>query len=323
MNMHSECQAAEKPRGQAGESDMDTSVHVDDSTRLVPRGIIKRTLAVLLCIFTALIFRSVAVAEDGSIVRSEGVVSGVEAGAGGDAREMALQSAIKNAVGSALDMLIKRESIPADPSIARSVDENLMNYVLNYRVVSEGWSALPDQAAVPDGRQAQGAPGEQKGQAVQKELQPRSDQQAGQTPLAQKDRTTEPASQAPAVNTGEYRVEVEVSVDAVRLRALVAEAISGGGTSEVSVKIVDITDYGAYRSILDSLGRIALIKEISYGSFSRGRITLSVKTAAASGILLERIVKEVGERYSVEPGGSRAIIIRPLRTAPGQTGKST
>ncbi|MBI5826289.1 MAG: hypothetical protein HZB22_00940 [Deltaproteobacteria bacterium] len=299
---------------------MDTSVHVEDSPRLGPRGIFKRPLAVLLYIFMALLWRSVAVADDASVVRSEGVVSGADAGAGGDVREMALQSAIKNAVGSALDLLMKRESIPEDPAITQSVYENPMNYVLNYRVVSEGWSAPAEQAAVPEGRQAQGA---QKDQPVQKALQPQNNQQAQQGQPAQKDQTTETSSSAPPVNTGEYRAEVEVSVDAVRLRALVSAAISGGGTAEVAVNIVDITDYGAYRSILDSLGRIALIKEISYGSFSRGRITLSVKTAASSGTLLERIVKEVGDRYSVEPGGSRTIIIRPLRTAPGQTGKLT
>lgn len=280
----------------------------------------KRLLAVLLCVFTALIFRSVAVAEDASVVRSEGVVSGVEAGAGGDVREMALQSAIKNAVGSALDMLMKRESITLDPSVAQSVHEDPMNYVLNYRVVSEGWGALPGQAASTDG---QGAQGVEKDQPSQKAVQPQNGRQAGEYPLARKDQATGSTSEPTAMNTGEYRVEVEVSVDSVRLRALVAAAISGNGTSEVAIKIVDITDYGAYRTIFDSLGRIALIKEISYGSFSRGRITLSVKTAASSGALLERIVKEVGERCSVEPDGSRTIIIRPLRTAPGQTGKST
>lgn len=285
MNMHSECQA-----------------------RGLLRGIIKRPLAVLSCIFIALLFHCVAVAEDASVVRSEGAVSGVEAGAGSDAREMALQSAIKNAVGSALDALMKRESVDLDPSVTRSVDESPMSYVLNYRVVSEGWAALPDQAAVQDGQQALAG--------AQKE-------QAGQAPPGRKDQTTEPSSDAQAVNTGEYRVVVEVSVDSVRLRALVAEAISGGGTAEVAVRIVDITDYAVYRTILDSLGRIALIKEISYGSFSRGEITLSVRTAASSGTLLERIAKEVGDRHTVEPGGSGTIIIRPLRAIPGRTGKST
>ncbi|MEK7773480.1 MAG: hypothetical protein AAB307_03965 [Deltaproteobacteria bacterium] len=253
----------------------------------------KRLPAVLLCICMALIWRSFAMAEDISVVRAEGVISG----AGGDARDMALESAIKNAVGSALESMMKRESIPEDPSVAQGVYANPMKYVINYRILSEGWGAPPEQAAVEREHNDQLAQPEQK---VQKDR------------LAQDARTS-------GIDAGEYRMLIEVSIDASRLRAVVSEAISGKDTAYMAVKIVAITDYGVYRSILDSLERIALIKDISYGSFSRGNITLSVNTPAA-GTLLERIVKEVGDDYSVALDGSQTIVIRPARETPDLKG---
>jgi len=264
----------------------------------------------------ALIWRSFAMAEDISVVRAEGVISG----AGGDARDMALESAIKNAVGSALKSLMKRESISEDQSVTEGVYANPMKYVLNYRILSEGRGARPEQAMVEKEQKDQLGQPARKDQPVRNAPQAQKDQQDQQNQPARKDQFAQDAAQTSGIEAGEYHMLVDVSIDSSRLRAVVSEAISGKNATYMAVKIVDITDYGVYRSILDSIERIALIKDISYGSFSRGSITLSVKTAANAGTLLERIVKEVGDNYSVAPDGSQTIVIRPARKTPDLKG---
>lgn len=242
----------------------------------------KKYFIILACLFYFL-FPALLKAEDLAVIKTEAVVSDLE----GDFKKKAVDKAIMDSVRSALDSIMEREAITAAPAVTNAVQANPMDYVINYRIVSEEWKApVVPQPIDPLQQQTQPVP------------------------------TPQPITpdQKPMEEKGEYHVWVETTVDAVKLRAAVARAV-GEKTSPVTVTILDVTDYKAYKSIIDSLERIAIVREVVYNSFFRGRIVLTVKSAGSSQALLERVSREVEQSYSVLPSGQTGIIIRPVKAA--------
>lgn len=121
-----------------------------------------------------------------------------------------------------------------------------------------------------------------------------------------------PASAEPSTTGTElYHIWIDASVDTSALRAAVAKLVSTGeSTGQVTINILDVKDYPTFRLLVDSLQKIAFIKELSYGSFTGGRITLSATVSGDAASLAGRIAREVPEKFAVMEGAGQ-IIIKP------------
>ncbi len=210
-------------------------------------------------------------AQDVTIVKAEGVAGKAEDAA--EVKRKAIDRALKVAVAEALKELAKKEGITGLGPIDKETLSAPRSYVLNYRVISEGWITHMEPTPVPDSA-------------------PEDDRAA------------------PQMGVELYHIWIEASVDNEALRAAIGRAAQGEGTYQVTLNILDVTDYGAFKGLVSSLERIALIKELSYNSFYRGKVTLTAKSYAPNAALAERIAKDLPEGFVVFPSG-QAIIIRP------------
>lgn len=107
-----------------------------------------------------------------------------------------------------------------------------------------------------------------------------------------------------------YHIWIDASVDAAQLRAAIGH-MSGDGALAATINILDVSDYAAFRSIKTALERIAVLKDVSYGSFSRGRVVLTALSSVDMQALSERIFRELESRYAVMPSDN-GVIIRPV-----------
>lgn len=114
-----------------------------------------------------------------------------------------------------------------------------------------------------------------------------------------------------APGTERYHIWLDASVDTGKLRSAVAGLVSNGeSTGQVVINLLDVADYQTFRLLVDSLEKIAFIKELSYGTFSAGRITLTATVAGDPSQLSQRIAREVPEKFAVIEGAGQ-IIIKP------------
>lgn len=187
-------------------------------------------------------------------------------------KKTAIDKALKNAVTEALYTVVKAEGLELDRSLAdKEILSNPRSYILNYKVVSEGWVTHmgPTPSVVeslPEERDAAGI-----------EL---------------------------------YHIWIEASVDDEAIRASLGKLMAGPALSDLSITILDVTEYQAFSGLLATLRRIALLNDLAYGSFQRGRITLKARSATGLQALSERISKEIPSGYLVLSGGSSTIVIK-------------
>ncbi len=119
-----------------------------------------------------------------------------------------------------------------------------------------------------------------------------------------------------------YFIWIEAKIDTVRLSdalgkiVLEEERIS----RKLTLVLLDITDYETYTKIVDSLGRIAMLHDLEYGSFSPERFTMTAKPATGIRSLVKSISQAAGPDFIVVGGGRRLIIIKayPVTVAPGE-----
>lgn len=232
-----------------------------------------KTLTVLLFTIFALICPRVSPAEDISFVRSEGIISKAEDKA--DVKKKALDQALKNAVSQSLDNLLKQEAVEADPnSIKAAVLSNPRSFILNYKILSEGWithleSAPPVPVDLPESQSAVGI-----------EL---------------------------------FHIWIEATVDNGQLRAYLSKMNylrADDRASVFTLSLIDITDYKTFKSVLSSLKRVSNITDLTYDSFLGGRIVMSAKVKGDPQALTEKISKEMGDSFAVIPAGPNTVVIK-------------
>lgn len=108
-----------------------------------------------------------------------------------------------------------------------------------------------------------------------------------------------------------YHIWIDASVDTTALRSAVAKLVStGASTGQVIINLMDVRDYPTFALLVESLQKIAFIKEVSYGSFTNGRITLTATVSGDASQLAGRIAREVPEKFAVMEGAGQ-IIIKP------------
>lgn len=234
-----------------------------------------KTLIPMILLALSLLNPALSSADDLSAVRSEGVASKSDDISA--VKRKALDQALKNAVLSAADGIIKKDSVDINPQAAKTaVSSSPRAFVLNYRILAEGWinhiEDIPVAADLPEA--------------------------AGQT--------------SGAVEL--FHIWIEASVDTVQLKNEILRLAGGdSATSIVKLNILDLTDYGAFKTLMASLKRIGVIKDLSYNSFSRGRIEVTATVTGPSEGLSEKVAREAGDGFMVIAGGPNMLIIKPAK----------
>lgn len=188
-----------------------------------------------------------------------------------DVKKRAIDNALKNAVTEALNSILSRESLSAPDAVMRSLLENPSSYVTTYRIRSEGWVMHMD--LVPVGALPDGV--------------------------------------SSAAGTELYHIWMDASVDRDALRDAITRFLAVNEASgPLVINIIDVRDYAEFRALVSSLQKIAVIKDLSYDTFSNGRITMLAVVSGGASNLANRISRELPGNYTVAEGAGQ-IIIRP------------
>lgn len=188
-----------------------------------------------------------------------------------DVKRKALDKALRSAVMDSAKAILAKEGMKVSASSLEQLASSPRAFVLNYKIRSEGFVTHLDAAP--------------------------------QTPNA------DPSAPAGAEF---YHIWIDASIDTDALKSAVARLASAGASSgEVFINLMDIKDYATFTTLVDSLRKIAFIKEVSYSSFSSARITLSAAVTGDIPSLAGRIAREIPQDFAVMEGAGQ-IIIRPL-----------
>lgn len=187
-----------------------------------------------------------------------------------EVKRKAMDQALRAAVLESAKTILARESLSAPANAIESIASMPRAFVLNYKIRSEGWITHMDSAS----------------------------------------QTASPEASS-AAGTELYHIWIDASIDATALRAAVAKLVStGASTGQVVINLMDVRDYPTFALLVESLQKIAFIKEVSYGSFTKGRITLMAIVSGDASQLAGRIAREVPENFAVMEGAGQ-IIIKP------------
>ena len=188
-----------------------------------------------------------------------------------DVKRRAIDHALKNAVSDAAKAILTKESLSANDPVMQALTSEARRFVLNYKIRSEGWVNHMDMP--PSGAMPEGVTA------------------AGGVEL--------------------YHIWVDASVDNGALRQAIGKYLSVESFSApLVINIMDVRDYTVFKGLLASLRKITVIKDISYNSFSNGRITLLARASGEPSTLAGRIARELPQDFTVTEGAGQ-IIIRP------------
>lgn len=237
----------------------------------------KRLLA-LIMLLIAFAAPAFAVAEDLNAVRSEGIAS--KSADFNEVKRKALDQALKNAVITAAETIIKKDSVDINLDVARAaVSSSPRSFVLNYKILAEGW--INHMEEIPP---------------VPTDMPDAAEQTPGAVEL--------------------YHIWIEASVDSGQVKNELLRAAGGDTlTSVVKLNILDLVDYAAFKNLMTSLKRIAVIKDLSYNAFSRGRIEVTATVSGPADGLSEKVAREAGDSFRVIAGGPNMLIIKPAKRA--------
>lgn len=115
-----------------------------------------------------LVVSNAAWAGEVSVIKIEGAAAKAEFKA--DTKRVALENALKGSVEGAVKEVMKSEDILENAElIEKRIYPNPMNYILNYRILSEGWIThfdMPEDSVEPEGIEGEAFEGED-GEAVE------------------------------------------------------------------------------------------------------------------------------------------------------------
>jgi hypothetical protein len=191
-----------------------------------------------------------------------------------EVKRKAMDQALRAAVKEAAKTILAKEGLSAPAKTLESIAASPRTFVLNYKIRSEGWITHMDSAP-----------------------------------------QTAPTDASGTAGAEFYHIWIDASIDTNALRSAVAKlASTGESTGQVVINLLDIKDYQTFTLLVESLQKVAFIKELSYGSFTNGRITLTALVTGDAASLAGRIAREVPENFAVMEGAGQ-IIIRPSATS--------
>lgn len=232
-----------------------------------------RTLTIILALFL-LAGPALSWGEDAVTVKTQ--ASSLRYGEPTEVKSKAIEQALKNAVAEAASMIMTAEGMPEDLDTS-AITSDPRAYIINYKVISEAWI----NAEGPE----------------------------SEAPIVQAPAQTL-ALEAPEGDI--YNVWIEASVDASQVRAALARtADRNKAESSYAVSVLGVADYGIFKTIISTIEKIPSVKDVSYDSFLRSRISLTIRATGTAEDLLARVSKELPEGFEAVPGAYGSIIIKP------------
>lgn len=201
-----------------------------------------------------------------------------------DSRKAAVDQALRNSVIEAATVIMKDEGMEQEgngAALESEVYSKPLAYILNYRILAEGPVSPPaQQPPAREGAQPPSMP-----------------------------------NVPPPAPEEVYSVWLEAVVDAGTLRSALGQLIAASGKgslSNISIIVLDVPDYDAFKSVKAALENIPALKDVSYNSFSRGRAVLSARASSAAQSLTERVSKDVGDGFAVFAPDRSTIVIKAI-----------
>jgi hypothetical protein len=250
--------------------------------------------------FFILLFSAVLVAHGGfslaevSVIKAEGSSRRLEDESA--TKMLAFDDALKNAVASGLDSFMSKGSLGEySYEIDELLDQKTSTYVLNYRILKEGWITHHDESLRA----------EDEGVLLEEPLAEES------PPVDSPWEVLLPAGR-PLTGVEFYHIWIEAKVDVGQLREDTLRITAPGEkpTTHVTILILDVFDYPTYESIKNRLARIDIIRDISYNSFFTGRVLLTAEVRGTAHTLWERLESVVGDEFVLIPSGKDKLIIK-------------
>ena len=235
-------------------------------------------------------------------VRGEGISFQLE-----DEQEMrarAIDEALKNAIVSAYESLIKDTEVSKETErLSESVFSSPLNYVLDYRVLSEGWIRhLVIEPGLP----------------TPPPLSEAADELAVEDILASagggyREDETEEFNAAQEQGLKLFHVWIEASVDFKQLKSdlSLTPSFEGENTSLVTILLLTVIEYDQFTSVKDAIEELENVKEVTLDSFLKGRIVLTTEVWGNPHELLERLrTNKALKDFDIIPSGADRITIQ-------------
>lgn len=112
-----------------------------------------------------------------------------------------------------------------------------------------------------------------------------------------------------------YSATIEASIDMERLGEALAKTREGDTSSTTSITILEVTDYQVFQALIAAIKKTPAIKDMAYNTFSRGRITLTVKSSDGAASLAQRLTTKIEDGFEVRSSGPGNISIKAVSKA--------
>jgi hypothetical protein len=193
-----------------------------------------------------------------------------------EVRTTAIDDALKKAVIGAYETLVDPAEVTAKTErLKRSVLSRPLNYILDYRVLSEGWIrhlVIEPDLPVPPVKETSDISGNDNDT-----LYGGGGSEDGLAPQEQGLRL--------------YHVWVEASVDfkALKNDLSLTPSFEGENTSLVTILLITITDYKNFTSLKEAIEDLDNVKEVTLDSFLKGKIVLTAEVWGNPHEMLEKL----------------------------------
>ncbi len=241
-------------------------------------------------------------------------------------KRAALEDALKGAVARAVNSVLKDEKAEEISDLLEvEIYSTPMRYVLNYRILSEGWIThfdLPEdflkpeeiEEVVEEGVKLEDLEYHENVGGGAEEVDPETPQWP-EGPAGAEVEAAAPESARKDLGAGGvvlYHLWIEASVDIGELKKDIGRFadIEEQETTTVEVVMLDVPDYRSFESLKKRLEEMDIIKGLSFESFSKGRYVLSAAVAGDGHALYDSLVDTLGKDYILIPGGTGRVIIK-------------
>lgn len=112
-----------------------------------------------------------------------------------------------------------------------------------------------------------------------------------------------------------YSAMIEASIDMERLGEALAKTREGEASAQVTITILEVTDYQIFQTLIAAIKKTPAIKDMAYNTFSRGRITLTIKSSEGAASTAQRLATKIENGFEVRSSGPRNISIKAVSKA--------
>ncbi|MEE9543429.1 MAG: hypothetical protein V3V95_06575 [Thermodesulfobacteriota bacterium] len=221
-----------------------------------------------------------------------------------EVRSSAIDEALKNAVIAAYDSLVMDTEISQETELMKeSVFSAPLNYVLDYRVLSEGWIRhLVIEEGLPVPPHISNAEDE----AMVDDILSNIGGGYGE-------KENDEGGLAPEQGLKLFHVWIEASVDFNQLKSdlSLTPSFEGENTSLVTILLLTVIEYDKFTSVKEAIEDLENVKEVSLDSFLKGKIVLTAEVWGNPHALLEKLrTNKTLKGFDIIPSGADRITIK-------------